>query len=89
MRRNEGLICFVRDFYRAVAYKVEEWCDDLLEITLKIREEMLIIIDKLDRLKDSFSDDLIDIDNVLFTLDSAVLAIPDLTRRQRRGRLTP
>ena len=25
LRRNDGLIYFVRDFYRATAHKVEEW----------------------------------------------------------------
>lgn len=81
MRHNEGLICFVRDFYRATAYKVDEYSDDLLDITLKIKELCLVIIDKLDRLKESFSADMIDTDNILFTLDSAVLAIPNLTKR--------
>ena len=88
MRRYEGLICFVRDFYRSIAYKVDEWSDELLDITINIRDEMLMIIDKLDRLSQSYSHDVKNNDYVLFSLDSAVLSIPDLSRRQRRGMIS-
>ena len=79
-------MCFVRDFYRTISYKLDDWCDDLVEITGKIKETLLLIIDKLDRLKETYLEDIIDIDNIQFALDAAVLAIPELTQRKVKKR---
>lgn len=81
LRRNDGLVYFVRDFYRAISYKLDEWSDELIDITFTLRETLLIIIDKIDRLKESYLESLIDMDNVSFALDECILAIPDLTSR--------
>lgn len=48
LRRNDGVIYFVRDFYRAIAYKVNDWSTELVEITIKLKATLLSIIDKLD-----------------------------------------
>lgn len=85
LRRNDGLVYFVRDFYRATASKVSEWSEELIEITRKMKNVLLEIIDKLDRLKESYLDNVIDLENVQFALDEAVLAIPDLSERNLKG----
>ena len=72
LRHNDGLIYFVRDFYRAVSPKIDEWSQELLEITVKIKSNMLKIIDKLDRLKEAYLETLKDLDNVQFALDEAI-----------------
>ena len=84
LRRNDGLVYFVRDFYRATSSKVSEWSEELIELTIKIKDILLIIIDKLDRLKESYLDDIIELDNVFFALDEAILAIPDLSSRLKK-----
>lgn len=67
----------MRDFYRATASKVNEWSEELVEITERLKASILEIIDKLDRLKETYLDNLIDLDNVQFALDEAINAIPN------------
>ena len=85
LRRNDGLVYFIRDFYRAAAYKVDEWSQDLIDLTCQLKDTLLVIIDRLDRLKESYLDDLVDVDNAQFALDEALLAIPDLSKRRTQA----
>ena len=64
MRRNDGLVYFIRDFFKAVAAKIDDWSEELLDIAVELKAKMLEIIDKLDRLKESYADNLVDLDNV-------------------------
>ena len=64
MRRNDGLVYFIRDFFKAVASKIDDWSEELLDIAVELKAKMLEIIDKLDRLKESYADNLVDLDNV-------------------------
>lgn len=84
LRRNDGIVYFIRDFYRSASGKLNEWSEELIQITVKLKDILLIIIDKLDRLKESYLDDIIELDNVIFALDEAVLAIPDLSSRVKK-----
>lgn len=86
LRRNDGLIYFVRDFYRAIGEKLDEWSQELVDITVKIKQQLLVMIDKLDQLKENYLDNLVDLDNVQFALDEAFTAIPDLTSRVQKAR---
>ena len=64
MRRNDGLVYFIRDLFKAVAPKIDDWSEELLDIAVELKAKMLEIIDKLDRLKESYADNLVDLDNV-------------------------
>jgi hypothetical protein len=69
---------FIRDFYFAVSDNVEAWGDAFKESTSKLRAKLIELEEKLDDLRATYSEAMINLDQIFFALDQALLAIPDL-----------
>lgn len=78
--RSIGLLFFVKDFYTSVAGKSDSWGEDLCEVTTKIRDLLFVLADKLDLMKDTYGEAIINLDNLLFAVNEAVMVIPDLNK---------
>lgn len=76
--RTDGLVCFIKDFYSVVSMHVDLWPDELIEITAKLKECLLNMVDKLYNLSEAYVGHIFDMDNLFFQLDEAINAIPSL-----------
>lgn len=61
LNRSDGLLFFIRDFYSVISKKKDKWGEELCEVTMKLRDVLLNMIDNLDQLRETYSENIIDI----------------------------
>lgn len=74
--KPDGLLIFIADLYRVLIQKRPFWSEELKLITSKLYDVLMNVIDRLHQLKDTYQQNLIEIDDLQFALSDAILNIP-------------
>jgi hypothetical protein len=77
---DDGLLYFIRDFYKVASLESnDEWSDELKEITIKLKQTILTVVDSLYNLKATYGTAIIEIKAMMHAFDMALKNIPDVT----------
>ena len=64
--RCDGLICFTKNMYSAISEAIDDWPDQLLISTMKVKKKLYELTDKLYALHEGYGNQMIDIKHLLF-----------------------
>lgn len=69
---TDGLLSFIRDFYSNVKKNKSKLCKEMVTVTINIRDTLSALSDDLHRLLESYGKHLINIQQILDNLNSAI-----------------
>lgn len=70
--KAEGLLIFIADLYKILITRRPFWSDELRMITGKLYDALMTMTDKLHLLKDTYLQNIIPIEEIMFALSEAI-----------------
>jgi hypothetical protein len=78
--QTDGLLIFIRDMYKTLMMKQDQWVEELLQLTEALYKQILLVTDTLDQIRESYKQYIIDLDSIMLALSEAIDQLPEKKR---------
>ena len=82
--KADGLLHFIKDFYRNIRKTKFKMNREFVDITNKIKETLSRMSDDLHSIYEKSRDNLIDIDQIIFYINEAIASIPQVKKNKNQ-----